>query len=230
MGIIKRIASLLKSNINDLLDKAEDPEKTLNQIIRDMEQCLRDAKIEVCRTVKHKKKLETSLEEHREQVGIWQENAELAIKRSDDELARQALVKKRSYSTLEKQLTTQLEQQTEAVETLKKRLQELDTKIDEYKRRRDLLVARQKNVEAQKKIQVTLNGISDPSLFDAFDRMEDKVLSMERQNEAIEEVNAALPPRNLEDKFSRIRDEENEKEVTQELVELKERLEREAKE
>ena len=77
---------------------------------------------------------------------------------------------------------------------------------------------------------MTLNGISDPSLFDAFDRMEDKVLSMERQNEAIEEVNAALPPRNLEDKFSRIRDEENEKEVTQELVELKERLEREAKE
>lgn len=224
MGLFKRISNLLRSNVNDLLDRAEDPEKTLNQVIRDMEQCLRDAKIQVCRTIKHKKKLESTCLDYQEQIVKWQKNAELAITKGDDELARQALIKKQSFSSMTDSLGEQLEKQTRDVDTLKSRLEELVTKIDEYKRRRDVLAARQKNAEAQKMIQETLSGISDPSLFEAFDQLEDRISSMERQNEALEELSASLPPGNLEVTFEKLRNEDSEKNVNQELEELKERL------
>ncbi len=224
MGLFKRISNLLRSNVNDLLDRAEDPEKTLNQVIRDMEQCLRDAKIQVCRTIKHKKKLESTCLDYQEQIVKWQKNAELAITKGDDELARQALIKKQSFSSMTDSLGEQLEKQTRDVDTLKSRLEELVTKIDEYKRRRDVLAARQKNAEAQKMIQETLSGISDPSLFEAFDQLEDRISSMERQNETLEELSAYLPPGNLEVTFEKLRNEDSEKNVNQELEELKERL------
>ncbi len=217
MGIFKRMADILKSNINDLISKAEDPAKMLDQIILEMQEQLRDAKIQVAKAIADEKRLKQQLDQNLAQAQNWESKAVLALQKGDEELAREALKRKKSYADIVTTLEPQWKDQNEVVNKLKESLRALEAKIDEARRKKEVLIARQKRAEAQKKIQEVMIGMSDTSAFDNFARMERKVEEMEAQAAAAVE----LSTNTLEDKFKAL---ESDAGVEAELEALKAKL------
>ena len=163
MGIFKRMADILRANINDLLSRAEDPEKMLNQMLVEMREQLADAKRQVAVAIADERKLRRQLDMQLEESTKWEQRAMAALQAGKEDLAKQALSQRNSAQELGKQYQEQWEKQAEAVEALKNALKALNLKIEDAKRRKDLLIARQKRAQAQKQIQETLQGIGDHS-------------------------------------------------------------------
>ena len=222
MGMFDRLTTLVKSNINDLISKAENPEKMLNQLIIDMNEQYNEASKEVSSTIADEKRLRKSFEEQEAQAKEWQERAELAVNKGNDELALKALKRKKEHEELMEQYRVQWEGQKEAADQLKSQLRELKNKIEEAKRNRNMLIARAKKAEAQKTIQKTMSGLNDNSAFDAFDRMSEKVDFIEAEAEAQAELNKAMAGDDLESQFAELENEDSE--VMDELAKLKAKL------
>lgn len=191
MGIIERIKTIIRANINDLISKAEDPEKILNQLILDMRESYDEAKQQVKVAIADEKILTNKHEEVTEKVEDYKSGAEKALKKGDEELARKALARKIEVGKLAEEYRLQLDKQRQAVEILKSGLIALDNKIDEAKRKKDLLIARAARAEAAKTISETLEQITvDSGPFEAFERMSDKVEAIEASAEASTEIAA----------------------------------------
>ena len=191
MGIIERIKTIIRANINDLISKAEDPEKILNQLILDMRESYDEAKQQVKVAIADEKILTNKHEEVTEKVEHYKSGAEKALKKGDEELARKALARKIEVGKLAEEYRLQLDKQRQAVEILKSGLIALDNKIDEAKRKKDLLIARAARAEAAKTISETLEQITvDSGPFEAFERMSDKVEAIEASAEASTEMAA----------------------------------------
>ena len=204
MGILERIRTVLKSNINALISKAEDPEKMLNQLLMDMNEQLIEAKKQVAMSIADEKKLERQLLENRGQSGEWERKAMLAVKASKDDLAKEALVRKQEYDGYATGFQKEWDAQHASVEQLKDALRQLQTKIEEASRKKNLLVARAKRAEAQKQIQQTMGSLSATSSFDTFDRMAQKVDQIEAEAEAMKELASVTGDQKLEDKFKEL--------------------------
>jgi len=204
MGIFSRIGTLIKSNINDMISKAEDPEKMLNQVLVDMKQQLIEAKKQVAVSIADEKRLKKQYEDEQTKAKDWERKAMMAVRANDDNLAREALSRKaeheESAGTLEKQWTLQ----KDAVEKLKDSLRALNNKIEEAKRKKNILVARKKRAEAQKTIHETMSGLKDTSAFETFDRMAAKIDQLEAESEAGAEIAGELTGDTLEQKFQRL--------------------------
>ncbi|MCG8501218.1 MAG: PspA/IM30 family protein [Firmicutes bacterium] len=222
MGIFSRLSTVIKSNINDAISKAEDPEKMLNQMIIDMSEQYNKAKVEVAAAIADEKKLKKLLDEHEAKVNEWSSKAELAVSKGDDSLAIAALNRKKEYESLAEQYKTQWEAQKAATDKLKASLRDLSTKIEEAKRKKNLLIARAKRAEAQKSIQKTMSGLNDTSAFDSFNRMEEKVNDIESRAMAEVELNEAMAGDDLEKQFSELENENGE--VMDELAALKAKM------
>ena len=201
MGIFKRLSDIIKANLNDLLNRAEDPEKMLNQMLVEMKEQLADAKRQVAVAIADEKKLKRQLDAQVEEATKWEQRAMAALQAGKEDLAKQALARRNEAQGLAQQYQEQWEKQAEAVEALKTALRGLNQKIEEAKRRKDLLIARKKRAEAQRQIQETLQGIGQSSAFETFERMEQKVLEAEAQAEASVDLNAELAGLDLEDQF-----------------------------
>ncbi len=201
MGLFSRLGTLIRSNINELINKAEDPEKMLNQVLVDMKQQLVEAKKQVAVAIADEKRLKKQYEQEKARTEQWERKAMLAVKAGDDDLARAALARRSEHEELAKTLLTQWEAQKESVEQLKQALRNLDSKIEEAKRKRNILVSRQKRAEAQRTINETLSNINSTSAFDTFERMADRVTQLEAEAEASAELGAALPESSLESQF-----------------------------
>lgn len=171
MGLFDRFRRLVQSNINDMISKSENPEKVLNQLIEDMNRQLIDAKKSVASAIADEKKLEKRIADTRAQSDEWERKAILAVRADKEDLARQALERKAALDEFAEEQQKQWQSQHDAVERLKLSLRGLQQKLEESQRKRTLLIARSKRVEAQRKIQETLGGLSDTSAFEAFDRM-----------------------------------------------------------
>jgi phage shock protein A len=204
MGILERIRTVLKSNINALISKAEDPEKMLNQLLMDMNEQLIEAKKQVAMSIADEKKLERQLLENRGQAEEWERKAMLAVKASKDDLAKEALVRKQEYDGYAGGFQKEWDAQHSSVEQLKDALRQLQTKIEEASRKKNLLVARAKRAEAQKQIQQTMGSLSATSSFDTFDRMAQKVDQIEAEAEAMKELASVGGDQKLEDKFKEL--------------------------
>jgi phage shock protein A len=204
MGILDRIRTVLKANINALISKAEDPEKMLNQLIMDMNEQLLEAKKQVAMSIADEKKLERQALENKSQGADWEKKAMLAVKAGKDDLAREALVRKQEYDGYAASFQKEFESQHASVEQLKDALRQLQGKIEEASRKKNLLVARAKRAEAQKQIQQTMGSLSGNSSFDTFDRMEQKVDQIEAEAEAMKELGAVTADQKLEDKFKEL--------------------------
>jgi len=216
MGVFERISRIIRSNISDLLDRAEDPEKVLQQIMVDMQQDLREAKLHVAAAIRDQKKLETRYQENLDLSDRWEKRAISAVEEGDDALAKEALRRKRNFEQLAKGYKEQLEEQTRSVKLLKTSLAALEAKIEEARRRKDLLIARQKRAQAQKAISEGMNGMSKSSALAVLGRMEGKVKAAEIHAEAIAELEAD----SLEARFARLDNED----VDDELAKLKAKL------
>ena len=204
MGILERIRTVLKSNINALISKAEDPEKMLTQLVMDMNEQLIEAKKQVAMSIADEKKLERQLLENRGQAEEWERKAMLAVKASKDDLAKEALVRKQEYDGYASSFQKEYDSQHSAVEQLKDALRQLQSKIEEASRKKNLLVARAKRAEAQKQIQQTMGSLSANSSFDTFDRMAQKVDQIEAEADAMKELASVTPDQKLEDKFKEL--------------------------
>ena len=204
MGILDRIRTVLKANINALISKAEDPEKMLNQLIMDMNEQLLEAKKQVAMSIADEKKLERQALENKSQGADWEKKAMLAVKAGKDDLAREALVRKQEYDGYAASFQKEFESQHASVEQLKDALRQLQGKIEEASRKKNLLVARAKRAEAQKQIQQTMGSLSGNSSFDTFDRMEQKVDQIEAEAEAMKELGAVTADQKLEDKIKEL--------------------------
>ena len=205
MGIFSRIKTVVSSNINDLISKAEKPEKMLNQLIIDMQSQLLESKKAVALAIADEKKLERQLASQESQSQEWEKKAMSAVKAGKDDLAKEALIRKQEYDKAYAEYRDQLELQSESVERLKESLRELQNKIDEAQRKKNLLIARAKRAEAQQKIQNTISSVSgNRSAFDAFDRMAQKVDQMEAQAEAAKELEDLNNKDSLEKRFAEL--------------------------
>jgi len=179
---------MLKSNVNSMISKSENPEKMLSQVIVDMNQQLIESKKSVASSIADEKRLERQLRNNKSLAKEWEDKAKLAVKAGKDDLAKEALLRKQEFDNLYNQYKPQWEVQHEAVEKLKTALRQLQQKIEEAQRKKNLLVARSKRAHAQKKIQDTVSGLSDNSAFEVFDRMTEKVERLEAENEATLEI------------------------------------------
>jgi phage shock protein A len=184
MGIFARLARLIKSNINDLISRSEDPEKMLNQIVMDMNTQLIEAKKQVAASIADEKKLSKQAEQEAANASEWERRAMLAVRSGDDALAKEALARKKEHEQLAAQFQQQWQRQKASVDQLKLALRALNTKIEEAKRKKNLLIARKKRAEAQKAIQETMSGLRNASAFEAFDRMAGKIDQIEAEAEA----------------------------------------------
>jgi phage shock protein A len=204
MGIFSRLGSLIKSNINDLISRAEDPEKMLNQVLLDMQSSLVEAKKQVAVAIADEKRLQKQLETEQEKAKEWERKAMVAVRAGDDTLAREALTRKQEHDNIGGQYQQQWMAQKAAVDKLKDALRLLNNKIEEAKRKKNILVARKKRAEAQKTIASTMSGLTDTSAFDTFDRMSAKIDQLEAEAEAGSELAGELTGDSLESKFAQL--------------------------
>jgi phage shock protein A len=204
MGIFTKLSTVFKSNINDLISRAENPEKMLNQIILDMRDQLAKAKREVAAAIADERKLKSQLDTEVKQARDWQHRAMLAVKEGRDDLAKQALLRQREHTERGQVLQQTWEAQARETESLKGSLRQLNDKIEEAKRKRNLLIAKQKRAQAQRRIHETMSGLSDTSAFEAFNRMADKIEEEERRSVAHAEVTEALQGDTLESEFLKL--------------------------
>lgn len=204
MSIFQRLVTVVKSNINDLISKAEDPKKMLEQIIADLNEKMVEAKQEVARAIADEKRLQKDLETHQRNVENWGRKAELAVQKGDDNLAMEALNRQAQSEDLARQYEEQWTVQRQQVDQLKGALQSLNSKVDEAKRKKNLLIAKQRRAEAQSSINKTLSSISDSGALDSFARMEEKVNQIEAQAAAETELNAELSGNDLDEKFKQL--------------------------
>lgn len=200
MGLFSRLGTLIRSNINELINKAEDPEKMLNQVLVDMKSQLVEAKKQVAVAIADEKRLKKQYQTEAEKAAEWERKAMLAVKAGDDNLAKAALARKTEHDEVAETLRQQWEAQKQSVEQLKLALRGLDAKIEEAKRKRNILVSRQKRAEAQRTINETLSNINSTSAFDTFERMSDRVTQIEAEAEATAEL-GALPEASLDMQF-----------------------------
>ncbi|MCL2381962.1 MAG: PspA/IM30 family protein [Treponema sp.] len=205
MSIFSRLKTLISSNVNDLISKAEKPEKMLNQLIIDMQGQLLESKRAVALAIADEKKLEREVANQESQAQEWEKKAMLAVRAGQDDLAREALLRKQEYDGAGAEYRKQWEAQKDSVEKLKDSLRELQNKIEEAQRKKNLLIARAKRAEAQQKIQNTISSVSgNRSAFDAFDRMAQKVDQMEAQAEAAKELEDLSSNTSLDKRFAEL--------------------------
>jgi len=205
MGIFSRLKTVISSNVNDLISKAEKPEKMLNQLIIDMQTQLLESKKAVALAIADEKKLARELENQETQAQEWEKRAMLAVREGKDDLAKEALLRKQEHDNASSEYRKQWESQKASVEKLKDSLRELQTKIEEAQRKKNLLIARAKRAEAQQKIQSTISSLDgNRTAFDAFDRMAQKVDQMEAQAEAAIELEDLSKNSSLEKRFKEL--------------------------
>jgi len=170
--------------LNDLISRSEDPEKMLNQVVLDMNNQLVEAKKQVAASIADEKRLAKQFDQEAANAQEWERKAMLALRAGNEPLAKEALARKREYDELTATLKDQWTKQKAAVEQLKKALRLLNDKIEEAKRKRNVLIARKKRAEAQRAIQETMSGLRDQSAFETFDRMSQKIDQIEAEAEA----------------------------------------------
>jgi phage shock protein A len=224
MGIFDRLSTLLKSNINDLISKAENPEKMLDQIVADMRNQLARAKQQVAAAIADEKRLKDQAEGEYKAAQDWEAKAMLAVKEGRDDLAKQALVRHGEHLEHASALETTWQSHQAETEKLKNSLRDLNDKIEEAKRKKNLLLARQRRAQAQQKISETMSSMSEKSAFEAFARMEEKITSNERMIKASTELEEEFTGDRLAHDFKRLEKVAGSASADQRLMELKQKM------
>jgi len=214
MGLFDRIGRVVKSNLNDMVSKAEDPEKMLEQAILEMQEDLVQLRQGVAQAIATQKRSEQQYNQSQNEANKWQRNAQLALQKGDENLARQALERKKTFAETANTLRTQLDQQVGQIDTLKRSLVALESKISEAKTKKDMLKARISAAKAQEQLQSTVGRLGTSSAMSAFERMEEKVLLQEARAQSAQELVGA----DLESQFAQL---EAGSDVDDELTALK---------
>lgn len=188
MGILDRMSRLIRANINDLIDRAEDPEKMLNELLREMNENIREARIQVANMIAQEKLFEADMQDAQLDARDWERKAELAVQRGRDDLAREALRRKRDAESIAMVYAQQLTSQQEMVAKLKQQLKLLEAKYDEAQSKKEVLVARHRATVARRQISATLSQLPGFDTTSELERMERKIRGEEARAAAMEEL------------------------------------------
>lgn len=200
MGLFDRVSRVVRANLNSMVSSAEDPEKILDQAIIDMQEDLAQMKQAVAGAIASQKRVQQQYNKNQTEVNTWHQRAQLALQKGDENLAREALTRKKNYLETANALKTQLDNQTAQVDQLKRNLLALESKISEAKTKKDMLKARASAAKANEQLQSTVNSLNTGSAMAAFERMEDKVMQMEAKSQAVHELGG----NDLENQFAQL--------------------------
>jgi len=217
MGILERTSQILRANINDLLNRAEDPEKMLNQILRDMEDAIRDGQSQVAEQIAQEKLIQADLDAAKKNADDWGKKAELAVSKGADDLAREALHRQGDYGAQADIYQKQLDVQHQAVQKLKTDLAALQDKYDDARRNKDMLITRAKRASAQQKIAAASAKISSVDYSSDLQHMERRIQEQEARVAAADEVQKT----SVDEQFKKLGDNDA---VEQKLAELKKKM------
>ncbi|HVG45307.1 MAG TPA: PspA/IM30 family protein [Longimicrobium sp.] len=224
MGIFDRFSTMLRSNINDLIARAENPEKMLIQVIEDMRGQLAKARQEVAVAIADAAKLKKQADDEGKQAQDWEQRAMLAVRQGRDDLARQALIRHQEHAQRAQELFATWQRHQEDTERLRDALRQLNEKIQEAQRKKNLLIAKQKRAQAQRRIHETMSGLSDSSAFEAFDRMAERIEQNERMALAAASVSEELHGDQLERDFKQLESGNSSDDLDYRLLEMKQQL------
>ena len=189
MGLFQRFGDIISANLNDMVDRFEDPEKMLKQAVREMEAAIVEARRETARAMASEKLAAKELADSERQSADWAKRAEQAVRAGDDALARKALTRKQEHDKVTAALQDQTAAAAEASQTLRRQLEAMQSKLAEANRRLGTLVARQKAAAVRAKIQAGVGGVEmNSEAFDKFERLRKKVDRVEAETEALREL------------------------------------------
>ncbi len=188
MSILDRMSRLVRANVNDLIDQAEDPAKMIDQLLRDMQSNITTARAQVASMIAQEKELEADLTETRQLSEEWAEKARRAVEAGKDDLAREALRRKRDNDENTRVYEQQYQAQRQTVEKLKQQLRLLESKYDTTLSQRDSLIARQRRAEATRQVTQQVTSLSPLDVSAELDRMERKIRSNEAQAAALTDI------------------------------------------
>src|SRR3954463_2522162 len=214
MALLERVATLVRANINDLVDKAEDPEKMIKQVILDMQNQLLQVKTQVAISIADQHVLEKKLKENDDAEKQWQRRAEMAVDKQDEPLARAALERAMTHQSMTDSFRQQVDDQKTQVENLKSALVKLQQKLLEAQSKSDTLIAQHRRSRALGKATEAGMAIGDGSKAAAFDRMKNKV----QHTESTAQAHAELASDDVEGRFAAL---EKEREIDRLLAEIK---------
>jgi phage shock protein A len=214
MALLERVSTLVRANLNDLIDKAEDPEKMIKQVILDMQNQLLQVKTQVAISIADQHVLEKKLRENEESEQQWLRRAEMAVDKKDEGLARAAVERAMSHRSMSESFRQQVEDQKMQVENLKTALLKLQQKLVEAQSKSEMLIAQHRRTRAMGKANDASMAMGDDSKSAAFDRMKNKV----QHTEAATQAKSELLSDDVEDRFAAM---EKEKEIDRLLAEIK---------
>lgn len=218
MALFKRVRDITAANVNDLLDKAEDPVKMINQFLRDMEEDIAEAEVSVAKQIAMEKRFLEQRDEASTLVAKRQEQAEKALQMANEDLARRALQDKKDQQERYDTFASEYDKARTMADDLRHKLDEMKDEFQKMKGRREMLVARADAARVQTQINHAMGNFNSDSASRGFSRMEEKVAQMEAQAEASNEMRG--PSRSLDDEFKKLGDSD----VEDELAALKARL------
>lgn len=188
MGLFDRIMRVIRANLNSLVSSAEDPEKILEQTVLDMQEDLIQLRQAVAQAIATQKRTERQQSQAQTTSDEWYRRAQLALQKGDEVLAREALTRRKSYHDTSEAMKAQLTQQGAIVTQLKQNMMKLESKISEAKTKKDLYIARARSAKATQQINEMMGRTSTGGAIAAFERMEEKVMQLEAQSEAVAEL------------------------------------------
>ena len=216
MALLERVSTLVRANLNDLIDKAEEPEKMIKQVILDMQNQLLQVKTQVAIAIADQHLLEKKQKENEEKFAEWMHKADLCVQKKEDDLARASLRRAESYRELQENFAQQVGDQKAQVENLKTALRQLEQKLAEAEAKADVLVAQQRRARAVGKASDARLASGDGSKAAAFDRMKRKVM----RSEAVSQAKSEIAADNIEERLAML---EKDERIEQLLAELKQK-------
>lgn len=190
MGLFDRIFRVVRANFNSLVSAAEDPEKILEQAVMDLQEDLVQLRQAVAGAIASQKRTERQCAQTQSNADEWYRRAQLALQKGDENLAREALSRRKTYQETAKALSGQIEQQTVIVSQLKQNMRVLESKIADAKTKKDMYIARARSARASEKLNELVGHIDAGATVNAFERMEEKVLQLEARSQAIADLGA----------------------------------------
>lgn len=201
MGIFGRMSDIFKANINDLLDRSEDPEKMIKQMVIEMEEAVNKATLAVGSAIANEKSLERQYNKNGAQVNDWQQKAVQAVNAGRDDLAKQALERKNTIARNTSDLERMLGEARTSSTQLRGQLDQLKSKLDEARMRQNTLIARSQAAKAKKQIAQSFAGVGSDA-FSKFDKLEQRVEKTEAEADAFAQL--AGENTSLDDQFRQL--------------------------
>ncbi len=219
MGLLDRISRVIRATLNSWVSGAEDPEKILQQAVSDMQDDLVQLRQAVAQAIATQKRTERQQAQAQSTADEWYGRAQLALDKGEDDLAKEALTRRKSYLDTANTLKAQLQQQDTVVTQLKDNMRLLESKISEARTKKDMYIARARSAQASQKIQEMIGQPGTSGAMAAFERMEDRVMNLEAQSEAVGELNSS----SLEGRFAELESGSTD-DVDAELAAMKSRM------